>query len=208
MRTHCYDGLVPRDADVEQQRTWIAEAVGRLIARGGLEAVSLRNTAREADVSMGRVQHYFSTKDELLLDALQRSYRSMETRVAARVDASAGEARGVLVAILEEILGEHPETRDAIRINMAFAARALDDPRVAAILTEGDGEIIALAEQVIMTHRADVDPPIDPQQEARVLFAMASGLGSSVALYGMPVTDARRTLHYHLNRVAPARPGR
>lgn len=194
---------MPRAADVEQQRTHIAEAVGRLIARGGLEAVSLRSVAREAEVSMGRVQHYFATKDELLLDALQRSYRGMEVRVAARVDDSAGQDRGVLVAILEEILGEHPQTRDAIRINAAFASRALTDPRIAALLTDGDAEIIALAEQVIISSHPEDTEKIDPQQEAQVLFALASGLGSSVALYGMSPAEARQTLRYHLDRVIP-----
>src|SRR3712207_773273 len=102
----CIDtmGPVPRVVNVEQQKAAIAAATARLIASSGLEAVSLRSVAAEAGVSMGRVQHYFATKDELLLEALQRSYRRMERRIGQRLQHGAGSRREVLVAILEELL--------------------------------------------------------------------------------------------------------
>jgi AcrR family transcriptional regulator len=208
MRSHCYDGAVPRVANVEQQKASLAAATARLVARGGLEAVSLRSVAAEAGVSMGRVQHYFATKDDLLLDALQRSYRSMERRIEQRLQHGPGGRREVLVAILEELLAEDPETRDAIRINTAFAARALEDERIAAVLTEGDEEIQALAVSVVADARTAglVGPNVDPELDGRGLFALATGLGSHVALYGGSPAAARATLHHHLQRVAPPLP--
>ena len=201
-------GPVPRVVDVEQQKAVIAAAVARLIARGGLEAVSLRSVATEAGVSMGRVQHYFATKDDLLLEALQRSYRSMERRIEQRLQHSSGGRREILVAILEELLAEDPETRDAIRINTAFAARALEDERIAAVLVEGDEDIRALATAVVADAASAglISPDIDPELEGRALFALVTGLGSHVALYGASPGAARATLHYHLQRVAPPLP--
>ena len=208
MRSHCYDGGVPRVVDVEQQKASLAAATARLVARGGLEGVSLRSVAAEAGVSMGRVQHYFATKDDLLLDALQRSYRSMERRIEQRLQHGPGGRREILVAILEELLAEDPETRDAIRINTAFAARALDDERIAAVLTEGDEEIQALAVSVVADARSAglVSPDVDPELDGRALFALATGLGSHVALYGASPVAARATLHHHIRRVAPPLP--
>src|SRR5699024_5732087 len=54
------------------RRTEIMEAVERLLARGGLNAVTMRAVAAEADVSLRLVQYYGSTKDELLSATLDR----------------------------------------------------------------------------------------------------------------------------------------
>ena len=62
---------MPKQVDHQARRQEIADAVLRLAASQGLDAVTLRHVAAEAGVSMGRVQHYFATKDEMLLFAFQ-----------------------------------------------------------------------------------------------------------------------------------------
>lgn len=205
MRSHCYAGRVPRRADVDAQRDGIAAAVWRLVTRGGVEAVSLRVVAAEAEVSMGRVQHYFATKDDLLLHGLRHVHQRMEQRIEQRLAGTDGDDRVVLREILDEMLGEHPETRDAIRVSSAFAVRARDDQRVADVLTDGDAEILALATAVFDAARRDgeLPPDCDPAREARVVWTLACGLGADVAAFGTSVTDARATLDYHLRRVLP-----
>jgi len=75
---------MPKQVDHEARRQRIADAVCRLAARRGLEGVSLRHVAVEAGVSMGQIQHYFTTKDEMLLFAL----RTMSDRVERRLGAA------------------------------------------------------------------------------------------------------------------------
>ncbi|SFM97205.1 transcriptional regulator, TetR family [Pseudonocardia ammonioxydans] len=188
---------MPRTVDHDARRSEIAEAVLALVARAGTEAVSLRSVAAQAGISMGRVQHYFASKDALLLHALEHSHRRMEQRIEERAAASARSERDALVTILEELLGGHPESRDAIRIHAAFAAREVDD-RARAILTDGDDEILALAVAVV----GDAGSP-DPETDGYALMALAGGLGNDVALHGRPVDRARRTLHAVLDRLAP-----
>ncbi|MGO8957818.1 MAG: TetR family transcriptional regulator [Streptosporangiaceae bacterium] len=53
---------MPKQVDHQQRRWHIGEAVLRLIATRGLEAARLRNVAAEAEVSMGTVQHYFTSR--------------------------------------------------------------------------------------------------------------------------------------------------
>jgi AcrR family transcriptional regulator len=55
-----------------------------VIGSRGLEAVSLRDVAAQAGVSMGAVQHYFASKDQMLLFALSH----MRDRVLARMHAA------------------------------------------------------------------------------------------------------------------------
>jgi AcrR family transcriptional regulator len=202
MRSHCQRAritVVPKIVDAEEQRELLGRAVTRLVARSGLEAVSLRSVAAEAGVSMGRVQHYFASKDDLLLDALQRAYRRMEERIDARLTDDSAEV--AVVTILQELLGEHPDSRDAIRINCAFAARSLDDDRIAAALVDGDEEILAgCVEAVREALAAGRVRDLDPELEGTALFGLARGLGTGVALYGESVPQARRTLTYALRR--------
>jgi AcrR family transcriptional regulator len=198
MRPHCYGGVVPRSVDHDTRRSEIADAVLALVARSGTEAVSLRSVAAEAGISMGRVQHYFASKDALLLHALDRSHRQMEERIEARARAVGGGDRAVLATILDELLGEHPRTRDALRIHAAFATREVDE-RARAILTDGDDAIRALAVRVV-TDAGSADPDTD----AHALLALTGGLSAEVALHGAPVDRARRTLTAMLDRLAPA----
>lgn len=197
----------PKNETPDGRRDPIVAAVWALIARRGLEAVSMREVAREAGVSLGSVQRSFGTKDDLLLAALEDAYRRMEARIDRRVAETRGGDHDLLVAILEELLGGDPETRDAIRINVAFAARALHDERTAALVTEGDEEILGLAVAVCARASANghLGPGVDPEEEARGLFALATGLGVGVALYGRSPSAARVTLAHHLRRILPPR---
>ena len=61
---------MPKQVDREERRRDIAAAVLRIVTTRGVEAASLRTVAAEAGVSMGAVQHYFTTKDEMLRFAL------------------------------------------------------------------------------------------------------------------------------------------
>lgn len=212
---HCYALVVPRVVDAPAQRAELAAAVTRIVARGGLEQVSLRSVAAEAGVSMGRVQHYFATKDDLLLHALDAAYQGMERRIEARVSAriasgavadEAVAAWTALAEILDELLGAHPQSRDAIRVTVAFGVRAHGDPRVIAKLTEGDDEIIALAISVVAAAReaGRVPADTDADMEGRALFALACGLGVDVVLHGAPVRRARQVLRHRLDQLRPA----
>ncbi|GAA2544322.1 TetR/AcrR family transcriptional regulator [Pseudonocardia hydrocarbonoxydans] len=198
---------MPRSVDHDARRSELAAAVWRLVADAGMEAVSLRSVAAEAGVSMGRVQYYFPTKDDLLLHGLREAHRRMESRIAARLAKQGGAAgeREVLLAVLDELLGGHPETRDAIRIHTFFAARAGRDDRLAAVLTEGDEELQSLAVSVVARARADgrAGPDVDPELDGQALWTLARGLGGDVVLYGAPIEQARRVLHHVVRRLVP-----
>lgn len=111
----------------------------------------------------------------------------------------------MLVTILDELLGEHPETRDAIRVHAFFAARAASSEHMAAVLTDGDDEILALAVRVVARAKASgrAAADVDPDRDGYALWPLARGLGNDVALYGAPIDKARRTLTHFINRVAP-----
>ncbi|MFF8386933.1 TetR/AcrR family transcriptional regulator [Streptomyces kanasensis] len=80
---------MPKKVDHEARRLEIAEALWRIAGTRGLDGVSLRDVAAEADISLGRLQHYFRTKDEMLLFALRHINSLAEGRIRARLGALA-----------------------------------------------------------------------------------------------------------------------
>jgi AcrR family transcriptional regulator len=163
--------------------------------------MSLRAVAAEAGVSMGRVQYYFATKDELLMSGLRLAHRRLEARIEERLRGTRGSDRDILWAMFDELLGEHPETREVIRVSSIFEVWAHDDARVAAVLTEGDDEILTFIEGLVRRTRGGED--LDPRQEAKVLFTLAGGLAGDVVMFGRPIDEARATLAYHFDRLLP-----
>lgn len=78
---------MPRIVDHDQRRREIAFGVLQVMAERGLAAVTLRSVAAAAGVSMGRIQHYFATKDDLLhhacrtvVDLAAEGYQNLSTR--------------------------------------------------------------------------------------------------------------------------------
>jgi AcrR family transcriptional regulator len=58
------------------RRQQVAEAVERLVAAHGLDAVTIAKTAAEAGVSVGLVQHYFATSPNVPSRASRSTRRS------------------------------------------------------------------------------------------------------------------------------------
>lgn len=62
----CYNKAMPKIVNHDERREQLAEAAWRIIRREGLDAVSVRNVAKEAGMSLGSLRHYFVTQEELL----------------------------------------------------------------------------------------------------------------------------------------------
>ena len=199
---------MPRKIDIEQyekQKADIAEAVWRLAARAGLESVSMREVATEAGVSLGRVQYYFPNKDAMLLYGLQLAQGRMEGRVQQRLKQlpKPVDAESVLRAVLDELLGDDPDTQQVIRVSVAYHGRALEDPYIAEVLMGDDAELRAHAADVVRNAREDLQTPqgVDPEKEAHIIWSLASSLGTEVAFGQLSAEDARTTMHYYLDRI-------
>ena len=72
---------MPKIVDHEHQRARFAEAASRLVAREGLEGMTMRAVAAEAQLSYGSLFHYFESKDELLMHAISHSTEQQARRI-------------------------------------------------------------------------------------------------------------------------------
>ncbi len=81
---------MPKIVDHDIQRVKFAEAAMSLIARHGLEGVTMRAVAAEAGLSYGSLFHYFKSKDELLMHAIRHSTTLQTKRVNEYVSQYSG----------------------------------------------------------------------------------------------------------------------
>jgi DNA-binding transcriptional regulator YbjK len=79
----------PSVPQAEQRRRGILEAVLRIVAEGGVDAVTHRRVAAEAGVPLGSTTYYFRSRDELVLEAF-RLYVAGNTAMYADLERSAG----------------------------------------------------------------------------------------------------------------------
>jgi AcrR family transcriptional regulator len=191
---------VPKRVDRDARRRLIADALLRVAAGRGLEAVSLRHVAAEAGVSAGMVQHYFRTKDEMMTFALT----VVGERVEARLDAEElGEtpAAGALVrALLVQLLPLDEERRVEGRVALAFLAYAAVKPAVAAALREDTARLRGfVADRIRAAQEAgEAGPGVDPAQAATTLLALVEGLGLHVLGGHYPAATALAVFDAHL----------
>jgi len=193
--------------EVQQiRRTQLTDALLSITATRGLDQVSVREVASAAGVSIGTVQHYFATKDQMLLFAFRQVVERTRARVAG-IDADNG-PRHALGAALRELLPLDQARLAECRVYLAFAARAATSPSLAAVQRETLSAIYADLEQALRaaaaapSRRANSDTAL----EARLLLAVADGLMLDAVSAPGTLTPAEleAALDAHLDRLLPA----
>ncbi|MEV0152519.1 TetR family transcriptional regulator C-terminal domain-containing protein [Micromonospora sp. NPDC050686] len=162
---------MPKRVDRQERRTLIADALMRVAARQGLEAVSLRHVAHEAGVSAGMVQHWFRTKDEMMTFAMTVVRDRAQTRVTDALSRLGGDPprRLLLRTMITAILPLTEESRADGRVALAFLAYAAVRPAAAASLREENAQLLAFV--------ADLIEGPDRDELAAGLLALMEGLG-------------------------------
>ena len=157
------NGPVPRTLTRAQQarRQRVIDAAMSPALDGGYEAVQMRDVAARADVAMGTVYRYFTSKDHLLAASLVHWVEQLDSRLAQSPAQGASPAERVIDALDRALrsMGRQPTLVAAV-----FTALASPDP--AAI--ECQQQVSVLREGLIT--RAIGEPqPSDISDRARIL---------------------------------------
>ncbi|MFI9229416.1 TetR/AcrR family transcriptional regulator [Streptomyces rimosus] len=192
----------PSDGARERRRRQVAEAVWRIAAGRGLEAVSMREVAAEAGVSLRVVQYYFGSKHRLLVEALRMLHEENDRRARARMSGlhEAGDLRAVLRAVLVEFLPLDEQRAMALRVFTAYFVRSLTDPAMVEVFLHGEQAVESLVADLIRGIGA-VRPGVDPAREADLLVSGVTGLGMDVLHGRRTMADVQATIDYHLDRI-------
>ncbi|MBG0564118.1 TetR/AcrR family transcriptional regulator [Actinoplanes aureus] len=197
-----------RTADHEARRRQVAAAVEQLVATEGFGAVTVARTATAAGISVGLVQHYFPTKDDMLLNAFTHVRGRIEERVLAdadRADKAGARIEDILLGVLVELLPLDERRRRECRVELAFTGRAVDNPRLADALGRSNAQVRGRLAQAVHNGKecGEVLPDVDEAAAAARLLAMLDGL--KLHAYSDPAAitpaAARAALAEQLSRV-------
>jgi AcrR family transcriptional regulator len=194
---------MPKYVDHEQRRGTLAAAVVRIASGRGLQAVSMREVAAEAGVSLRVVQYYFHSKEELLTGTLRHLGEQLASRVRRRVAATSRTPtpRQVLHGALTAIIPTDDQSRQMMLAYTAFYNYTLTHPGLAADgLRYGAALEDFLAQRIGEAQAAgELRADIDPQQTAAALFALTNGLSLSVLIGQRDGDAALAILNQHLD---------
>lgn len=199
---------MPKQVDHDERRRQIIEALWRITVRGGLERASFRVIAREAGVSVNLIQHYFGTKDQLLVAALEllgrRAVRRIQARTAALGDAPT--ERAVLEAIFGEFFPDDEVSRTTMLLFIVFEAAALSHTGLArAEAREMTGGLFTTVADLLRGAQAAgrAADAIDPDREAIVLVSTLTSTSQGVVGGHLAADDAWAAVTYALDRALP-----
>ena len=193
---------MPRQVDHRQRREEIARALWRVVDTSGALRLSLREVAKEAGMSHGQVQHYFTSRRELLLFATDFAAERTAERIAAGL-ADLGpdpHPRDLLRLTLTEMLPLHPDARATSRMSAASVLEALHDDELRVRARDGMVQARAQVEELIARAIADGRIAADraPSTETDRLLAI-TGLTPLLDLGVITPDDAIAAIDRHLD---------
>lgn len=194
-RQNLYACPVPKLVDHDVRRREIAQAVWAVIAERGIEGVTLRSVAAEAGVSVGRIQHYYASREELVRDSCRELLKAATQRFEAAGDATPVERLRRL------ILGRIPTTPEfaiGTSIWLAYEAKSVDDPVIAELVQRGHAG--GVRETAALLGECGV---ADAPAVALRLMATAEGLAIRVLVWGLEPRAATELLEDLITEALP-----
>lgn len=193
----------PSLPQAELRRRSILEAALRVVAGGGVEAVTHRRVAAEAGVPLGSTTYYFASREDLLRAAFRHHAAAVLRGLDVLGEASPLRTAPDVVAFLVELAERELADRDGLVVEYELIVRAARDPELArevkgyerslasrlgevlerlgvAHALEAARTLIAL----VRTFELDclIDPPADASGLRRQLEAVLGGItGTPVA---------------------------
>ncbi|WP_164723104.1 TetR/AcrR family transcriptional regulator [Arachnia propionica] len=186
---------MPKLVDHDVRRREIAQAVWAVIAERGIEGVTLRSVAAEAGVSVGRIQHYYASREELVRDSCRELLKAATQRFEAVDDTTPVEKLRRLV------LGRIPTTPEfaiGTSIWLAYEAKSVDDPVIAELVQRGHAG--GVQEAATLLSECGVT---DASAVALRLMATAEGLAIRVLVGGLEPRGATGLLENLIAEVLP-----
>jgi AcrR family transcriptional regulator len=172
----CDNRPVPKSVDHEGRRIELAGALWRVAARDGLQAATVRSVAAESGWSSGALRHYFPSKSDMLLFAVDHTIGEVRRRIG-RLDAS-GHGLAPLRSVLEELLPLDEPRRVESEAWFTLAVRAQTDADLRERRREVDGLIRSTVHGVVrrLAQIGSLSPDRDLEVETLRLHALLDGL--------------------------------
>jgi TetR/AcrR family transcriptional regulator, transcriptional repressor of bet genes len=181
----------------EKRRSDLIDAAIRCLAEGGMAAFKMERVAAEADVSLGLVSHYFTSKDELLTEMYRRAlYDDVNRMVADGKALDAGPPARRLCQMIDSIIDPKYLKSANLTIWLTLWGEIIINPVLRRTHRTLYRSYMDTLSRLIAAVAAERQRPIDAAEMARNFQALIDGLYLERAL------DSRALAHTDLRRAA------
>ena len=194
---------MPRIVDHAQRREEIVLGLWQVIHERGIDGVSFRTVAEAAGVSIGRVQHYFGSKDELVVHGCRAMVDAAQADHGPKPLSSGGgaAARDVLIAFLEAPLPESTGSRLGASVWVTYQAKSVSHPGIAQVVAEALAGRTRTVEDLLVAARGPgAAAGAESRAEALALASLSEGLTLRVLVGALPVGEARALIRDAVDR--------
>lgn len=101
----------------------IVETAVNLLCEKGYKGFSMRKVAEETSISLGNLQYYFKTKNDLLKEILQVFHAEYEKELQKIIHSWGEQGIETLRQVLKAVLTEEPDAREAGMEKVFFAMK-------------------------------------------------------------------------------------
>lgn len=166
---------MPLIVDHDERRQIVAAAVGKLVAKSGVQSVTIRATAKEAGFSTAVVSHYFHSKEDLI----SYTYLSARDRTHRRVEAAINTNKSIFECLAECLPTNSAQLTDWI-IWFGLWGMASGNEILKKEQSNGVQDSYHLFESVLKAaiERQEIAPVDDIHQHAERLMVVVNGIAS------------------------------
>ncbi|MEJ6012259.1 TetR/AcrR family transcriptional regulator [Corynebacterium sp. H127] len=169
---------MPKLVDHEERRRTLAKAIVDIAGEKGLEGATLRAVAKQAGLSMGAVQHYFTDREAMLDFVLEFVQQQRGEKIRCAIEQLENpQPKSMLWAMVKEILFADETNLTFQKVHMMFVSRAFGHQPTAAKLGEGRATVVQLFEQLLGDSGAK-----NPKEAAETLWSLLESLPTDIIL--------------------------
>ena len=179
-----------RPGELARRKRAILDVTLLLVAAQGAGAVRLRDVARESGVSVGSLQYYFDSRDQLVREAFDQHAREVVDLVTLAGDGSA--SSGARLAAVIEAAVLRPDLRLSAALWMEFVTAGLHDAQLRPLLASAYEAWRDLLADVVRagTESGEFRPLLPPETVVACLVALIDGFELAVAVDVADATPA------------------
>lgn len=197
---------MPKIVDHEQRRGEIVLALWQVIYERGIDGVSFRAVAEAAEVSIGRVQHYFTSKDELVVLGCRAMVSAAEDDHGPGVSPrEPRRARDELTSFLCAPLPLTEELRVGSSVWATYLAKSVSHPGIAAVVAEAMQARVEVTARLLAAARGAGEAASEAGAErvrsaALGLVSLSEGLNTRVLARALGADEAAALIREAVDR--------
>lgn len=187
---------MPKLVDHDVRRREIMRAVQAIIIERGIEDVTLRSVTAETEVSVDRIQHYYTSREEPVRDSCRELLKTATQRSETVSDdiTPVEELRRLALRRIPTI----PEFAIGTSIWLVYEAKSVDDPVVAGLVRRGHAGGVRKA-AALLSERGIADASAVTLH----LMATTEGLAIRVLVGGLEPRGITELLENLITEVLP-----